>query len=149
MNLTQTALAPLTLRLALAFFFVFQGMSKLGPDNSWGSRWHGTLSPAVQVPIAWGEFFGGVTLLFGFLTRITALAMGGVLIASVLAVHGREGFDIRNHGLGFEYTVCLAVVCVALALLGGGPVGLDALLWKKKRPGERGVATLRPAPPGR
>jgi putative oxidoreductase len=133
MNLNQNVLAPLILRLALAFFFMFQGMSKLGPDNGWGSQWHERLPTAAQVPIAWGQFLGGVALLAGFLTRLVALALAGVLLASVLAMHGRGGFDIRNQELGFEYTVCLVLVCVALSILGGGKVGLDNVLWRKKR----------------
>src|SRR5438874_7605251 len=132
-DLTRTVLAPLVLRLALSFFFVFQGMSKLGPENGWGSRWDEGLPAAAQVPIAWGEFLGGVALLLGFLTRIMALTLGGILTGSVFAMHGSGGFDPRNQALGLEYTVSLTIVCIALALLGGGVVGLDSWLWGKKR----------------
>jgi putative oxidoreductase len=133
-NLTRNVLAPLVLRLALAFFFAFQGMSKLGPDNGWGSNWHPKIHTPVQILIAWGQFLGGVALLLGFLTRLMALTLGGILIASIMAAHGAGGFDIRNRGVGFEYSVALLAVCAGVALLGGGSVALDTWLWGKKRP---------------
>jgi putative oxidoreductase len=131
-DLSRNVFAPLVLRLGLAFFFLFQGMSKLGPDNGWGSGWHQGISMPGQIAIAWGQFLGGAALAIGFLTRLFALAMAGVLGGSVAAMHGVGGFDIRNQNVGFEYTACLLVVCLALALLGGGLLGLDTWLWRRR-----------------
>lgn len=132
-QLARTVLAPLTLRLGLGFFFAFQGLSKLGPDNNWGSSWHDEVAPAAQVAIAWGQLLGGAAVAFGFLTRIFALVLSGILISALLAVHGEGGFDIHNRGIGLEYNTALVAGCLTLALLGSGPVGFDAWLWRKKK----------------
>ena len=133
-QLAQDILAPLTLRLGLAFFFAFQGLSKLGPDNNWGSAWTTTLHSAAQVPIAWGQLLGAAALAFGFLTRLFALLVGGILVASILAVHGMGGFDIRNRDLPLEYIIAILAGCVTVFLLGSGTLGLDVWLWRKKKP---------------
>src|SRR5256885_349049 len=90
-QLGRNVLAPLTLRLGLALFFAFQGLSKLGPDNGWGSAWHEDSPPAAQAAIAWTELLGAALLAFGFLTRLFALLLGGTLVAALFIVHGAEG----------------------------------------------------------
>jgi putative oxidoreductase len=132
-GLSQSVLAPLVLRLGLAFFFAFQGMSKLGPDNGWGSAWHPSMQMPVQIAIAWGQFLGGAALAIGFLTRVFALAVAGILAGSLAAMHGMGGFDIRNRNVAFEYQACIIVACLALALLGGGALSFDRMLWGTKR----------------
>ncbi len=132
-NLSRTVLAPLILRLGLAFFFAIQGLSKLGPDNGWGSAWHESLPGIAQIVIAWGELLGAAAIAIGFLTRVAAVILAGVLIAFVLAVRGAAGFEVRNRDLGFEYTVVVLFACLTLVLLGSGVLGLDAWLWRKKR----------------
>src|SRR5438094_4340433 len=100
-DLARTVLAPLTLRLGLAFFFAVQGLTKLGPDNGWGSSWHEDIAPAAQAAIAWGELFGAALLAFGFLTRIFALLLGSILVAALLAVHGPAEFNLRSDRIAF------------------------------------------------
>jgi putative oxidoreductase len=132
-NVSRNVLAPLLLRLGLAFFFAFQGLSKLGPDNNWGSSWHDSLPSVAQLAIAWGELIGAAVVAVGFLTRIAAVVLAGILTAFVLGVHGSAGFDPRSRELGFEYNVTLLIACLTLALLGSGVIGLDTWLWRKKR----------------
>jgi putative oxidoreductase len=132
-NLCRNMLAPLLLRLGLAFFFAFQGLSKLGPNNDWGGSWDDRLPSIAQLAIAWGELLGAAAVAVGFVTRAAAVVLAGILAASVMGVHGGAGFDVRVQGLAFEYTVALLVACLTLALLGSGVLGLDTWLWRKKR----------------
>ncbi len=131
-NIYRTVLAPLLLRLGLAFFFIFQGLSKLGPDNGWGTSWHDSLHTVGQVAIAWGELLGGAALAFGFLTRLVAVLVAGILAGSLYAVHGGANFSLRNQAIHFEHTIAVAFACLALSMLGSGPIGLDPWLWRKK-----------------
>ena len=132
-QMARNVLAPLTLRFGLAFFFAVQGLSKLGPDNGWGSAWHEEVPAAAQVAIAWGELGGAALLVFGFLTRIFALLLGGILVAALLAVHGAGEFNLRSETIAFDYNAAVLAACLTLALLGGGPVGLDTWFWEKKK----------------
>lgn len=138
-NLARNVLAPLILRLGLAIIFVYHGMSKLGPANDWGLAWNKELHAAIQAPVAWGEFLGGLALALGFLVRPAALGLGVIMIGAIATVHPANGFDARNNGS--EYNFCLLAVCLAVMLLGSGPLALDHWLWPKKRG--------TPAPQGR
>ena len=52
-------------------------------------------------------------------------------LAAVFLYHG-SSFDIQNKG--WEYNFVLIVVCVAVILLGSGPIGVDRWLGFRRRP---------------
>jgi putative oxidoreductase len=126
-KLARLALAPLLLRLGLAVVFIFHGMQKLLPDQSWGVGWNPGLHVAVQAAVAWGEFLGGVALAIGFLTRLAALGIVAIMVGAIVTVHGQHGFALANKG--YEYNFVLIVMALAVALLGSGVLGLDRLLF--------------------
>ncbi len=79
--------------------------------------------------VACTEFFGGLMIAFGFLTRFGAAAATIFLTVSILKVHGPHGFFAM--GGGYEYPLLWAVVCFAVFLRGGGPLSVDALIGKE------------------
>ena len=79
--------------------------------------------------VACTEFFGGLMIAFGFLTRFGAAAATIFLTVAVLKVHGPNGFFAM--GGGFEYPLLWAAVCFAVFLRGGGPLSVDAWLGKE------------------
>src|SRR5262245_18507192 len=120
-SFARNALAPLVLRLGLAVVFVYNGMGKLGPEKEWGSKWappEMDLPAAVQAPVAWGEFIGGIALGIGFLVRVAALGLIAIMAGAIVKVHWVNGFrlfDPANPGtLGYEYNFVLIVALSAL-----------------------------------
>jgi len=79
--------------------------------------------------LAGTEFFGGLMIAFGFLTRLGAAAATIMLTVAFLAVHLKNGFFIMNGG--YEYAMFWAVVCFAIFLRGGGPFSVDAKIGKE------------------
>lgn len=74
------------------------------------------------------EFFGGLCLALGLLTR---LAAGPVLVFLLVAVsfHYANGFYWNK--LGFEYPLFWAIVVFHFLVRGGGPWSLDALIGRE------------------
>jgi putative oxidoreductase len=71
------------------------------------------------------EFFGGLALVFGFLTRAAALALT-VLLGVATSVHLGNGFFWTDGG--FEYPLLWSLLALAVLLRGGGSLSIDARL---------------------
>src|SRR5829696_10149631 len=52
-------------------------------------------------PVTIGEFFGGLGLVVGFLTRFSAASLIVIMIGAIAMVHGSKGFFLSAGG--FEY----------------------------------------------
>jgi putative oxidoreductase len=70
------------------------------------------------------EFFGGVFLLLGLLTRPTALVLAVTMLVAILSVHIGNGLFMSNNG--YEFGLALLAGSVALLLSGAGRLSLDA-----------------------
>jgi putative oxidoreductase len=125
-------LAPLVARLVTGWVFLWTGWGKLThlplvTDNfaSWGIP-----APQLLAPFVSGvEFFGGILLLAGLLTRIAAGALGVVMIVAVLSVQWPE-VDSLLTLLGLEEIMYLALF-LWLAIAGAGRLSLDHLLERR------------------
>lgn len=131
---TRTDLALLLIRAVLGVVFIFHGGQKLfglfgGSGLEATAAWMGGIGiplPMVSALMAGSaEFFGGVALLVGVGVRLAAVPMAFTMVVAILSAH-RGAFDARAGGM--EYPLTLAVVLVALALLGGGRFGLGQML---------------------
>jgi|SRR5271170_4426529 putative oxidoreductase len=67
------------------------------------------------------EFFGGLALIGGILTRYVAIMLAFDMAVAILMVHWRNGFFIPN---GIEYPMVLLVTNLTLVLAGGGEAEL-------------------------
>jgi putative oxidoreductase len=75
------------------------------------------------------EFFGGLFLALGFLTRLSALAVAVLLGYAAVAVHLGNGFFWTAGG--FEYPLLWALVALGFVVGGGGTYSVDrAIGWK-------------------
>ena len=72
-----------------------------------------------------GEVGGGVSLALGFLTPLGAAGIFGTMFMATFKSHWKNGFIISKGG--YEYTLVLMTVSIALGLIGPGSYALDAL----------------------
>src|SRR5882672_894040 len=80
------------------------------------------------------EFFGGLGLIVGFLTRIPALGIALEMTIAVFMVHLPNGFFMNwsgnQKGEGYEYHLLAIAVAVVLLLRGAGAYSVDRALSK-------------------
>jgi putative oxidoreductase len=77
------------------------------------------------------EFFGGLLLLVGFLTRLVAIPVAFNMYVAAIVVHG-GAFSLQKQGM--EYALTLAVVATGLIFTGAGQFSFDGCLWREKSP---------------
>ena len=119
--------ALLCLRLFVGFIFLMHGSQKLlgafgGPGLSGVI---GQMGPVLGVLVSIGEFFGGLGLMVGVLTRFSAAALIVIMLGAIATVHGKNGFFAQNKG--FEYP--FALIGLLLPVLIAGPGTITALRW--------------------
>lgn len=119
--------APLFLRLGLGVIFTYHGFGKVfGEGAGLGSSWNPNgMSVLVQILVAWGEFLSGAAALIGFVTPLAAFNIIVIMTGAIVLVHGKNGFNMINHGFEYNY----ALIMMSLALIGTGP-GPFAIGWK-------------------
>jgi putative oxidoreductase len=77
-------------------------------------------------PVAIGEFFGGLGLIVGFLTRFSAASLIVIMIGAIAMVHGKNGFFLSNQG--FEYNLALIGLLAPTLIAGPGRFGIGRYL---------------------
>jgi putative oxidoreductase len=125
------ALGLAALRVAVATIFIRHGAQKLfvfGFAGVTGAFTHmGVPLPGITGPlIALLEFFGGLALLIGLLTRLIALGFVCDMLGAILLVLLKKGFS------GFELEFLLLGSSLALALTGAGRFSVDDLLARRR-----------------
>lgn len=83
------------------------------------------IEPALPFAYVTGsiEFFGGLLLVLGLLTRIAAAAVMTIMAVAILSVHLAKGYFWTS--LGFEYPLMWGLFAFAIFLHGGGRFSLD------------------------
>ena len=74
------------------------------------------------------EFFGGIALLLGLLTRPTAVLTAFTMLVA-FTVHLGNGLFLSNNG--YEFALSLLAATTALIYLGGGKFAIDQYIVKK------------------
>jgi putative oxidoreductase len=80
------------------------------------------------------QFFGGLGLLAGFLTRIAAFGIGITMAVAVIKVHLAVGFFMNWYGVqkgeGYEYHLLVIVIAILLMVKGAGALSIDRAIAK-------------------
>ncbi|MEM7007689.1 MAG: DoxX family protein [Thermodesulfobacteriota bacterium] len=88
----------------------------------------------IGILIVLGESFGALFLIFGLISRISAAAIGIIMIGAILIVHGQHGFFMNwfgsQAGEGFEYHMLAIGLSIAVIIRGGGKLAIDTELLK-------------------
>ncbi len=115
-------------RCAAGIIFAAHGAQKL-----FGAFGGSGLDPFVRMlgPIGYlvaiGEFFGGLGLLFGVLTRFSAASLIVIMLGAIVKVHGANGFFLGAKP-GFEYNLALIGLLLPVVIAGPGNLALSRLL---------------------
>ncbi len=75
------------------------------------------------------EFFGGLFLALGLLTRPAALAVAAGMAVAVITVHLPNGFFWTAGG--YEYPLLWGLIALAIAFKGGAELSLDRALGRE------------------
>ena len=121
-------LALLVLRIVLGVIMVAHGSSKVfgGMSKHVGLVQHIGLPGWTAYLSAAAEFGGGILLIAGLLTRLSALSILVDMIVAIAKIHWKNG--LRGQG-GYEFPLALATIAFALIFLGAGPISLDAIFF--------------------
>lgn len=122
--------APLVLRLGLGIVFFMHGYQKLGMGVDGVAGFLGSLgfpmAGVFAVILIAVELVGGLALIAGVATRLSAFLASIVAIVALFTVHVSKGFFIS--GGGYEFILVLFVVAVSLLITGAGKYSVDSKL---------------------
>lgn len=125
----------LLLRFAVGPIFLFSGLEKVVPGTDATVAYFADLgipSPEILGPaIAWLELVGGVLLLAGVLTRITAALFVSEMAVALLVVRFPVAVDADSVAaamVAVRLELLIAVAAACLVLLGGGRWSVDRLI---------------------
>lgn len=141
-DLTYTV-APLLIRIPLGLIFIAHGSQKLlglfggaGLTATMASFERNMGIPPLFTLLAIiAEFGGGVGVLTGFLTRVSAAGIGSVMLVAIYKVHWMHGFFLNSNclpgrGNGVEFTLGLLGMALFLVLNGGGRWCVDKYIFR-------------------
>lgn len=118
--LLRLSLGTILLAHGLLKIFVFTIPGTVAYFESLG------LPPIIAYLTIFGETAGGVALLLGIYTRLTALLNLPILIGATW-VHSNNGWLFSNEGGGWEFPALLVVLAVIVALQGAGSFAVRKL----------------------
>ena len=131
-------LALLVLRVIFGVTFAVHGYQKLFMLGFGGVTTFftqvGAPLPGITGPlVSLLEFFGGIALVIGLLTRLAALGLAIDMLGAILLVHVKNGFFAPK---GVELVLLLFTGALTLVLAGAGAYSADAALARRRAPGE-------------
>jgi putative oxidoreductase len=120
-------------RALVGVIFMAHGAQKLfgafgGPGLSAVVQMMGPLGYLVTV----GEFFGGLGLVVGFLSRFSAASIIVIMLGAIVMVHGKFGFFMNwagnQAGEGFEYHLLAIAALLPIVIVGPGRFAVGRIL---------------------
>ena len=82
------------------------------------------------VVVAFAEFFGGLFLILGVLTRWTTLVLTFQMLVALFKVHLKNGLLVSNGG--YEFVLLILAALVVLLVNGAGSLSVGKKLFKNK-----------------
>ncbi len=130
----QVSIALAVLRIAVGIVFMAHGGQKLftfgfaGVSGAFAQM--GIPLPGITGPlVALLEFFGGMALIIGLLTRLASLGLAINMLGAILMVHLAAGFFLPN---GYEFAFTLMAASIALMFAGAGEYSVDGAIARRR-----------------
>ena len=132
-NYSAIDVALLLARVIVGVVFMAHGAQKLfgafgGPGLSAVVGMMGPLGYLVSI----GEFFGGLGLVVGFLSRFSAASIIVIMLGAIAMVHGKVGFFMNwmgnQGGEGFEYHLLAIGILLVILIAGPGRYAIGRFL---------------------
>ncbi|MGA0296574.1 MAG: DoxX family protein, partial [Nitrosopumilaceae archaeon] len=100
------------LRASIGVIFIVHSLKKFDP--SW-QEWlvNMGIPPELQLPIALAELIGGILLVVGVLTRISAVIFSIILLGAIFHIRWENGFFISQGGWEWD----LVMLAVTLSII--------------------------------
>jgi len=140
---TTNDYAITVLRLVMGLVFSAHGAQKMlgwfGGYGFGGTMGFFTHQMGIPAPLAFlaicAEFFGGLGLLLGFLSRIAAFGIICNMLVAVALVHAANGFFMNwagnQKGEGFEYHLLAIASALVIIIKGSGALSVDRFLTEE------------------
>jgi len=137
---TNADWVQLVARLILGIIFFAHGAQKMlgwfqGPGLKKSIQ---MLTEHIHVPAAFAflaiaaEFFGGLGLIVGLLSRVDAAGILVIMVVAIVLVHGRHGLFLNwfgdRKGHGYEYHLLALALALVIIVRGSGAMSLDHFL---------------------
>ena len=135
---TDAGWGALILRVPVGLILAAHGAQKLfGWFGGYGleatGQWMASIGlvPGLLMAFLAGaaEFFGGLALALGLLTRPAALVNAVAMAVATFVVHLENGLFMSNNG--YEYALVLLAASLALMIAGGGKLSVDRVISKR------------------
>ncbi len=127
-GITAVDVGLLILRIALAAVFIAHGGQKMfgwfggkGLEATIAGMGQMGIPSALAFLAAFTEFFGGLAVLVGLLTRLASLGLFITMMVAVFGAHLKAGFFMPA---GFEYAFTLGMIALTLILTGPGRIAI-------------------------
>jgi putative oxidoreductase len=133
--ISHASFEALVLRVPIGLILAVHGSQKLfawfgGYGLAGTAQWMASvgLNPGFVMALLAGsaEFFGGLALMLGLLTRPAAAITAIAMLVALFWVHWGNGFFLTTHGI--EYALALLSATLALMIMGGGSYSIDRYL---------------------
>jgi putative oxidoreductase len=137
---TDNDTAAAILRLVLGVIFFAHGAQKmLGWFGGYGfTGTMGFFTGVMHIPAPFAflaiaaEFFGGLGLILGLLTRVASFGIFSNMVVAVAMFHGHFGLFMNwsgaQKGEGYEYHLLVLAMTAFLMIRGAGAASVDRLL---------------------
>jgi putative oxidoreductase len=129
-------------RVALGVVFFAHGAQKMlgwyGGYGFSGTMGFFTKTLGIPAPLAFlaicAEFFGGLGLILGLLSRIAALGIGVNMLVAIAMIHRHFGFFANwfgnQKGEGYEFHLLVLAIVLAIIVRGAGALSLDRVIHR-------------------
>jgi putative oxidoreductase len=129
-------------RIVLGVVFFAHGAQKMlgwyGGYGFSGTMGFFTKTLGIPAPLAFlaicAEFFGGLGLILGLLSRIAALGIGVNMLVAIAMIHRHFGFFANwfgnQKGEGYEFHLLVLAIVLAISVRGAGALSLDRAIHR-------------------
>lgn len=125
-----TDAATLLLRLFFGGMFVYFGYGKIAMYNEILPQFGDIIGIGSELSfhlVIFSEFFCGLLILLGLVTRLSVIPVFITMIVAYFIAHGQDDFQAKMPAFIF------LVLCIPVFILGSGRYSLDYLIFKPKK----------------